>query len=62
LNQIIPVHWKKIPLEIGDKKVLKEQLDELKKDKDAVPVRLVREMQEDGTEVIYFEKLVSDSD
>jgi hypothetical protein len=51
------VHWEKIPLEIGGKNVLREEIDKLGKD---IPVRFVRARQKDGKEIIYCEKLVSD--
>jgi hypothetical protein len=50
------MHWEKIPLTIGGKNVLKEQIDSLDKD---IP-RMVRARQPDGSEVLYCEKFVSD--
>jgi hypothetical protein len=53
------MHWEKIPLMEGGKKVLWEHIDALDKD---IPVRVVRLRQKDGREVFYCEKLVSDTE
>jgi len=50
------MRWEEVPIMIGGKNVLKEQLDEL--NKNDVPIRLVRARQKDGKEVLYYEKLV----
>jgi hypothetical protein len=50
------MHWEKIPLETGDKNILKEEIDKLDKD---IPLRMVRLRQKDGKEIFYCEKLVS---
>jgi hypothetical protein len=46
------MHWEKIPLSLGGKDVLKEQIDNLDND---IPVRLVRFRQKDGKELLYCE-------
>jgi hypothetical protein len=52
------MHWEKIPIIIGGKDVLKEEL--AKANKQDIPLRIIRFRQHDGKEVLYWEKLVSD--
>ena len=52
------MHWEKVPITIGGKDVLKEELAEA--NKQDVPLRIVRLKQRDGKEVLYWEKLVAD--
>jgi hypothetical protein len=52
------MHWEKVPIIIGGKDVLKEQLAEA--NRQDIPLRLVRLRQKDGKEVLYWEKFVGD--
>jgi hypothetical protein len=52
------MHWEKVPIMIGGKDVLKEQLAEA--NRQDIPLRLVRLRQKDGKEVLYWEKFVGD--
>ena len=52
------MHWEKVPIIIGGKEVLKEELAEA--NRQDIPLRAVRFRQRDGKEVLYWEKLVAD--
>lgn len=50
------MQWEKIPLQVGDEWVVKEQLQDLKRQ--GIHFRFVREKQLDGKEILYIEKQV----
>jgi hypothetical protein len=50
------MHWEKVPIIIGGKEVLKEELAEA--NRQDIPLRIVRCKKLDGKEVVYWEKLV----